>query len=329
MNPVRNSKAQHSFPFKVCKSSIDRSKISNPVKKSLISNGASRVKNWLILLSVVILLFFPVLGYGQAPPVEEGVSISVTIEEEVPPPPSTPPGAPYIPPTKVVFEGRAYPDAILTLLKNDRVTATFSAESSGLFKKELTGIREGTYTFGIWAEDTEGRRSVTQSFTIDLVRRATTTISGIFIPPTISLAPTQIERGEKVNIFGQVFPKSQVNIFISPKEIVRETIASLQGKWALELDTGLLEEGEHNVRAKAFFGDGEQSPFSQTISFLVLFPKCKGADLNFDGKINLVDFSILLYFWHSISPENRCVDINQDGMVNIVDFSIMMFVWTG
>jgi len=317
MNPIRNSKAQYFFPFKICKSSINRSKISNGVK------------GWLILLSVTILFFSPVLGYGQAPPVEEGVSISVTIEEEVPPPPPTPTGAPYIPPTKVVFEGRAYPDAILTLLKNDRVTATFSAESSGLFKKELTGIREGTYTFGIWAEDTEGRRSVTQSFTIDLVRRVTTTISGIFIPPTIELSLTRVGWGDKVNILGQVFPESQVNIFISPGEIVKEITASLEGKWLHQLDTSFLDEGEHNVRAKAFFGDGEQSPFSQTISFLVLPPKCKGADLNFDGKINLVDFSILLYFWHSISPENRCADINQDGIVNIVDFSIMMFVWTG
>ena len=317
MNPVRNSKAQYFFPFKVCKSSINRSKISN------------EPKGWLILLSVIILLFFPVLGFVQAPSVETEISVTVTVPVPAVAPPSVSGGASFPQPTRVIFEGRAYPKAFLTLLKDGKVTATFFAKNPGLFRKELTGIPGGRYTFGIFAEDTEGRRSLTLSFTVSILSGTTTTISRIFIPPTISLASTQIERGEKVNIFGQVFPKSQVNIFIFPKEIVRETIASLQGKWALELDAGLLEEGEHNVRAKAFFGDGEQSPFSQTISFLVLFPKCKGADLNFDGKINLVDFSILLYFWHSISPENRCADINQDGIVNIVDFSIMMFVWTG
>ncbi len=280
-----------------------------------------------ILLLVTILFFFPVLGYSQAPPVEEGVSISATIEGEAPP---SPPGggAIYIPPTKVVFEGRAYPAAILTLLKNDRVTATFSAESSGLFKKELSGVPEGTYTFGIWAEDTEGRRSVTQSFTIDLVRGTTTTISGIFVPPTIELGLARVGWGDKVNILGQVFPESQVNIFISPREIVKETIASLEGKWLYQLDTSPLNEGEYKVRAKAFFGDGEQSPFSQTLSLSVSV-KCKGADLNFDDKINIIDFSILLYFWQSTSPENVCVDINQDGIVDLTDFSIMMYQWTG
>jgi len=157
----------------------------------------------------------------------------------------------------------------------------------------------------------------------------TTTISRIFIPPTISLFPAQVEKGAKIDISGQVFPKSRVEIFISPGEIFKETLADSKGKWLFELETSLLKEGEYSVRAKAFFGEGEQSQFSQTISFLLLPPKCRGADLNFDGKVNIVDFSILMYFWQNPSPENICADINQDGIVNLVDFSIMMYWWSG
>lgn len=256
-----------------------------------------------------------------------GITVTVTV-----------PGAPLLPPpsaplllAEVIFKGRAYPNAFLTILKNGRVAATFFAKPSGLFEKKLTGIWEGTYNFGIWAEDTEGRKSVTQSFTISLIRRTITTISGIFISPTIELFPIEVSRGETLDIFGQVFPESQVNIFISPGEIVKETITSPQGKWSFKLDTTPLEAGEYKVRAKAFFGEGEQSPFSRTLSFLVLAPVvvCKGADLNFDGEINLIDFSILLYFWHRTLPENICADINQDGIVDLVDFSIMMYYWTG
>lgn len=288
------------------------------------------MKDWLILLSVAILFFFPILGFAQAPPVEKGISITV----EVPgvPPPPTGGGAVPPAPAKVIFKGRAYPEAFLTLLKNDKVAATFFAESSGLFEKELTGITGGVYTFGIFAEDTEGRKSVTLSFTVSILAGTTTTISGIFISPTISLTPTQVERGDEVDIFGQVFPESQVNIFISSKEIVKETIASPGGNWDFKLDTGPLEEREHGARAKALFGDGEQSQFSQTLPFLVVAPGalvCEGADLNFDGKVNIVDFSILLYFWGQKKPENPCADINFDGVVNIVDFSIMMYWWTG
>jgi hypothetical protein len=53
---------------------------------------------------------------------------------------------------------------------------------------------------------------------------------------------------------------------------------------------------------------------------------CPGADLNQDGKVNLIDFSILLYYWGTNNP---CADQNQDGIVNLVDFSIMMYYWTG
>lgn len=289
-------------------------------------------RRFIILFLTTILFFLPVLGYCQTSTVD--ISVSAEVPGEVPPPapaPPTPTGGGVTVPTpaaKVIFEGRAYPNAFLTILRNDVVAATFLAKSSGLFKKELTGIPGGVYTFGIWAEDTEGRKSVTLSFTVSILAERTTTISGIFISPTISLRPTQVERGERVDIFGQAFPESQINIFISsPKETVKETFTDEEGKWTHKLNTAPLEEREHKARAKALYGDGEQSPFSQTLSFLVLV-RCWGADLNFDGKVNLVDFSILLYFWHSISPENICVDINQDGIVNLIDFSIMMYEWT-
>ena len=284
------------------------------------------MKDWQILLLIAILSFCPILGFAQTPPVEKGISVTVTIPGLPSPPVGG--GAPPLPAT-VIFEGRAYPKAFLTLLKDDRVAATFFAENSGLFKKELTGISGGTYTFGIFAEDTEGRKSVTLSFTIGILGGTTTTISRIFVPPTISLFPVEVERGDEINISGQVFPKSRVDIFISPGEIMKEIIATEEGKWVYKLDTTPLTEGEYRIRAKAFFGEGEQSQFSQALSFSLLPSKCRGADLNFDGKVNIVDFSILLYFWGQKKPANRCADINFDGIVNIVDFSIMMYWWTG
>ncbi|MCP6719317.1 MAG: hypothetical protein KJI71_03740, partial [Patescibacteria group bacterium] len=102
--------------------------------------------------------------------------------------------------------------------------------------------------------------------------------------------------------------------------------------WLYELNTDPLEEGTYEVKAKAYYGNGEQSQFSQTLSFLVLPTgalACRGADLNFDNEIDIVDFSILLFFWQQTNPGNRCADINFDGIVNIFDFSIMMYWWSG
>lgn len=55
---------------------------------------------------------------------------------------------------------------------------------------------------------------------------------------------------------------------------------------------------------------------------------CNGADFNSSGRVDSVDFSILLYFWKTSYPfSNPCVDINTDKKVDSVDFSIMLFQW--
>jgi hypothetical protein len=53
------------------------------------------------------------------------------------------------------------------------------------------------------------------------------------------------------------------------------------------------------------------------------------ADFNRDGKVNSVDFSIMLAFWKTPYPfKNSYVDINRDMKVNSVDFSILLFQWS-
>ena len=56
--------------------------------------------------------------------------------------------------------------------------------------------------------------------------------------------------------------------------------------------------------------------------------KFLSADLNKDGIVNSVDFSILLSFWKKKPPyKNPRVDINKDGKVDSIDFSIMLYQW--
>lgn len=54
------------------------------------------------------------------------------------------------------------------------------------------------------------------------------------------------------------------------------------------------------------------------------------ADFNNDGKVNSVDFSIMLFFWKAKPPfNNPFVDTNKDARVDSVDFSILMYRWGG
>jgi hypothetical protein len=58
---------------------------------------------------------------------------------------------------------------------------------------------------------------------------------------------------------------------------------------------------------------------------------CKKPDLNCDKKVNLIDFSILAYWYkRPLTKEaKQKVDLNGDGKVDLVDFSIMAYYWTG
>jgi hypothetical protein len=52
------------------------------------------------------------------------------------------------------------------------------------------------------------------------------------------------------------------------------------------------------------------------------------SDINDDGKVNSVDFSIMLAYWKTpVIPKNVNVDLNHDGKVNSVDFSILLSQW--
>jgi len=282
-----------------------------------------------LLFGGIALFCFPASGDCVTSTVDISVSAEVAGEES---PPSGG-GVSASPPANVIFKGRAYPNAYLTILKGKVVAATFFAESSGLFEKELTGVRGGVYNFGISAEDNIGLKSVTLGFTASILGGRTTTIFGIFISPTISLTPIQVEKGNIVNISGQSFPESEVKIFVSSvEETIKGSISDQKGNWDYKLNTVLLREGAYKIRAKALFQDGEQTSFSHILPFLVVASGilvCEGADLNFDGKINLIDFSILLYFWEQSNPSNRCADINFHNPVDLLDFSIMMYWWTG
>ena len=53
-------------------------------------------------------------------------------------------------------------------------------------------------------------------------------------------------------------------------------------------------------------------------------PSPKPGDINGDGSVNIVDFSIMLSKWNTSDPG---ADLNKDGAVNVVDFSILLSNW--
>ncbi|MDD5625717.1 MAG: hypothetical protein PHG83_00955 [Patescibacteria group bacterium] len=256
-------------------------------------------------------------------------------------------GGLYVPETKVIIQGMAYPNTDVTILKDGKIAGIIKADNMANFKFELPGITPGICSLSLWAEDFRGRRSPSFSYTLSVQSGMTTTIANIFLPPTIDLDKDQVKKGEKIIIFGQTAPKSQVSVYVySSNPFIKEVEADQIGAYFYNLDTTPLENGAHSTKIKSSLEGGLASDFSKTLNFQVLgqdetseepssgesvkiIPANLNHDFNKKGRdiVNFVDVSILLYNWGK--PKNIKTDLNNDGVVNYQDLSILLYHWTG
>jgi hypothetical protein len=240
-----------------------------------------------------------------------------------------------LPGTKVQINGKAYPDAVVNVLKESVFRGTTKADGNADFRFEDQGITPGVASYSFWSEDKNKIKSTLYTVTFQVTSNALTTVSGAYLAPTITSDKVTLKKGEEVTIFGTTIPQTKVYIEIhSEKAINEEALSDEDGEWRVILDTSRLEDNSEHT-AKSFFQkvDGSaliKSGFSKTITFTlgdtIIAGECAGADLNADKRVNLTDFSILLFHWNS---NNVCADQNHDGTVSLIDFSIMMFNWTG
>ena len=239
----------------------------------------------------------------------------------------------------VAFSGWAYPIAMVTVLKDGQIEGEMPANSDAQFGAFLPDLAQGVYTFGLWATDIDGRHSITYSTTFWIDEGTQTQVSDIILPPTIAAGVSSVQAGQMVEVFGQSAPDSLVEVWLYPQtsgdllteEIIkREVIASSMGRWTAFMDTTDLVNGDYKIKARTTIEQVGMSEFGQILDLAVggavTTGLCEGADLNGDGRVNLTDFSILLYYW---GTDDECADQNKDGTVNLTDFSIMMFYWTG
>lgn len=236
--------------------------------------------------------------------------------------------------TRVIIQGKAYPGATVNILKDGQVIGQVASDNSADFLYEMGNVTPGATTFGFWATDGRGVRSLTFTTTFQVTQNAVTTVSNVFLPPTLSLRERKVAQGGIVESFGTSAPNARVSLFVDKDTDARSVATSTSdGSWTSAFATGdLANEAFHAVRAMfEQFGSGDQakSGFSQSVNFYIGERDVQvpgSADLNKDGKVNLVDFSILLFHWGTSNPT---ADINADTRTDLTDFSIMLFNWTG
>lgn len=236
--------------------------------------------------------------------------------------------------TQINVRGRAYPSRTVNFLVDTENVGSVQAGRDGTFEF-AADVSPGTATLGIWSTDSQGTRSITLNNTFDVTQGAITNISGIVLPPTIRLVSQNVDPGAIINVSGQSVPGASVELHVDNSSPVLTGSAGSDGNWSIELNTSQISISEHILRARSVVGNPPlttESPFS---SSLQLFVGVDGqastpSDLNRDGSVNLIDFSILIFWWQTNGGDSDPpADINGNGRVSLEDFSILLFNWTG
>jgi hypothetical protein len=292
------------------------------------------------IASTVLIFIFFILLVGKSNFVfADDVSITATVDSVTPPSGGGGGGGGGSSSIKasVIFSGRAYPLSSVSLLKDGVVVATTIAGPDAKFTVSLSNVSNGSHVFTVYSMDSSGTRS-SNPFTVTLFVSSgvSTTVSGIFLTPTISVDKAVVRKGDNLTVFGESSPTSDIVIEVnSENQLFFSTKSDNDGAYLFTFDTSPLELGDHGAKSKSKIGT-EISEYSKIANFkvgtqTVLEDKSRCgviADLFVDCKINIVDFSILAYWYkRPIPPTN--IDLNKDGVVSIADFSIMAYYWTG
>ena len=239
--------------------------------------------------------------------------------------------------TTVNFSGMGYPSSKVVILQDGTQVITTTSDPNANFSASLTSLTPGSYTFSIYTTDANGLHSVSFSFPVSITAGATINIGGIILAPTIDVDKTEVKQGDNEAIFGFAVPNSQVNIAVhSAVAHLVTTNASPSGAYLYNFDTTPLELGSHDAQSHAILGD-KVSATTDPVDFIVSdqnVSKTTGCgtlvgDINCDGKVNLVDFSIMAYWYKKGTTPPANVDLNSDGKISLVDFSILTYHWTG
>jgi len=236
--------------------------------------------------------------------------------------------------TSISVTGRAYPSRTVNFLLDTVTVGTANTDSQGRFAF-TTNASPGTATLGMWSTDIGGTRSITLNNTFDVTQGAITNLNNVILPPTISVLSQNINPGDNIAISGQSVPNVTVELHVNNSSIVETTTSAANGTWNIDLNSGRLSISEHSIKARSITGNPPLTVASSFSTSLQIFVGVEGratqpSDLNRDGRVNLVDFSILIFWWGTDGGNsNPPADINRNGRVGLEDFSILLFNWTG
>jgi hypothetical protein len=224
----------------------------------------------------------------------------------------------------ITFQGYGHPGNLVTFKDGATVIGTANVSDSGEFLETFTNQDTGYHSYSLRSQNpSTGRYTSLITFMADLTAGEERTYSDILFSPTIGTSQSSYTQDDNIKTMGAAFPASTVFIYYaSPDPLVEQVTATSTGSWSHTLAGETLGDGSHTTYCYVQTEDGLTSEMSPAVNFTVAVVG-KG-DYNDDSRVDLTDFSILLYSWGQHDPGR---DLSGDGWVNLTDFSIMLFYW--
>ena len=161
------------------------------------------------------------------------------------------------------------------------------------------------------------------SSTVNITINNTTTPPPDTTPPTVSL--TSPTAGSTISGTHTMTATAGDNVGVTRVEFyidgtLRNTDTS--APFSYNVNTTTLSNGNHTFRARAYDA-ANNSTWSTTITATVNNVTYIDEDINQDGRVNILDFSLLVARFGQTGGSLGRADINGDGRVNILDFSLL------
>ncbi len=233
----------------------------------------------------------------------------------------------YTPATNLVVTGYAEPSMRVQLLVDGILVATTIADTEGQYQTTISGLSAGEYRLQVtgFSSYTE-MRTQTETIKISIVANATTKLSHIMVPSTFIL---QYVDGQ-YSLRGQAAPGSKVIPVVASTPVpAQSTTVDATGVYEI-LITGLpnqmvtvqIKSPTHNNvstgMAQSFSNAEQEAPD------ICVY----GIDITNDCLVNLIDFQAARWIY-IFNPASLRFDLDDNKKIDIVDFSIMAYYWTG
>lgn len=166
--------------------------------------------------------------------------------------------------TVLTVSGKTSPDAFVTIKSDGSVIGTTTAAPDGTFTTTFPAQAPGLRQLDIFAQSTGGQQTDTVTININVTEHATTTVD-VFLPTTLVIEDSSLAHDQPLNLSGETFPLSTVNVFLDNTDVVTAQ-SDAQGLW--NVSTTL---GNNEFFVRTIDGVGNQS-YPTTLRFITRAP---------------------------------------------------------